>query len=53
MAVGETSTAMLLGVQLPPETAEAFSAALHELKDSYVFEELSGDALQVFNMFIS
>lgn len=44
---------MLLGVQLPPDTAEAFTAALGELTDSYVFDELDGDALQVFNMFIS
>ena len=44
---------MLLGLQLPPDTADAFAAALRELKDAYVFEELAGDALQVFNMFIS
>ena len=52
-AAGETSTGMLLGLQLPPDTADAFAAAQHELKDAFVFEELAGEALQVFNMFIS
>ena len=45
---GETSTGMLLGIQIPPATEDAFAAAVNELKDTYSFDELSEEALQVF-----
>ncbi|KAK9812160.1 hypothetical protein WJX73_001112 [Symbiochloris irregularis] len=50
---GNTSTGILIGMQVPPETSEAFAAAQAALGDDFVFSELHGDARQVFDMFIS
>lgn len=53
LCAGNTSTGILIGMQIPPETQEAFSAAQSALGEDFIFSELHGDARQVFDMFIS
>ena len=50
---GDTSTGILIGMQLPPETDGAFDEAKAQLADGFTFDELAGEARQVFNMFVS
>ena len=40
-------------MQLPPETEPAFNKAKEQLRENYTFDELAGEARNVFNMFIS
>jgi hypothetical protein len=53
LRAGNRSTKLLIGMQVPPREEAAFAAAQAELALEYTFEELSGEALQVFAMFIS
>ena len=50
---GNTSTSILIGMQVPPETEEAFKAAQRALGDEFDFTELDDNARQMFDMFIS
>ena len=53
LRAGNRSTKLLIGMQVPPAEQEHFAAAQAQLADDYTFEELSGQARQVFAMFIS
>lgn len=50
---GNTSTSILVGIQVPPETEKAFKAAQNALGDEFDFTELDDKARQMFDMFIS
>ena len=52
-ASGNTSTGILIGMQIAPESDDQFRAAEAALGEDYSFAELAGDARQVFDMFIS
>ena len=43
---------MLLGVQVPPEDGPEFEAAVVGLSADFTFNEMSGKARHVFDMFI-
>ena len=43
----------LVGMQVPPSDEAAFAEAQSTLRDEFQFDELSGDARDVFDMFIS
>ena len=50
---GNTSTSILIGLQVPPETEEAFKAAQEALGNEFDFSELEEGAQQMFDLFIS
>jgi hypothetical protein len=43
---------VLAALQVPPEDARDFRRAQRQLADEFTFEELSGEARRVFDMFI-
>lgn len=50
---GNTSTSILIGIQVPPETEADFEAAQEKLGSGFDFSELEDNARQMFDMFIS
>lgn len=50
---GNTSTSILIGIQVPPDTEEAFKDAQKALGDGFNFSELEDNARHMFDMFIS
>ena len=49
---GTRSSGVLLGVQVPPEDGPEFEAAVVGLSADFTFNEMSGKARHVFDMFI-
>ncbi|KAI8464153.1 MAG: threonine dehydratase I [Monoraphidium minutum] len=49
---GNSTSYVLLGIQVPPEAASDFRRAQRKLREEFTFEEIEGRARDVFNMFI-
>ncbi|KIZ01900.1 threonine dehydratase [Monoraphidium neglectum] len=49
---GNSTSYVLLGIQVPPEAASDFKRAQRKLREEFTFEEIEGQAREVFNMFI-
>lgn len=49
---GNSTSYVLLGIQVPPDAEADFRRAQRQLRQEFTFEEISGQAREVFNMFI-
>lgn len=49
---GNSTSYVLLGIQVPPEAEAEFKRAQRKLRQEFTFEEVEGRAREVFNMFI-
>lgn len=49
---GNSTSYVLLGIQVPPEAERDFKRSQRKLREDFTFEEIDGQAREVFNMFI-
>jgi threonine dehydratase len=49
---GNSTSYVLLGIQVPPDAEAEFKRAQRKLRQEFTFEEIEGEAREVFNMFI-